>query len=236
VTGSLIGDRQRVATPQPSAPSAIVGAVATLVERITRRGTGAVPRDAPVGVGIPSIVVQGVCWLATHIDPGWVGYDAEHGLSRGLGRPVAALNDADAAGIAEMGFGAGVEQRGTVIVLTLGTGVGSGVFVDGKLVPNVELGQMEIRGRRAERRSAANARVRRGISWKAWAMDLDEHLEAINLLLSPSLFILGGGVSKNSDRFIPRLTVTVPVVPAKLRNQAGIVGAAIVAAERADPR
>ena len=125
----------------------------------------------------------------------------------------------------------GKDQPGVVIFLTLGTGVGSGVFVDGKLVPNTEFGQMEIRGRPAERRSAAAARTRRGLSWKAWAMDLDEHLHAIDALMWPNLFILGGGVSKNADRFIPRLTQRIPVVPAQLRNDAGIIGAAIVAAE-----
>jgi polyphosphate glucokinase len=141
------------------------------------------------------------------------------------------VNDADAAGIAEMRFGVGAGKPGTVIFLTLGTGVGSGVFVDGTLVPNTEFGQMEIRGRPAERRSAAAARNRRGLSWKAWAQDLDEHLQRIEDLMWPTLFILGGGVSKNGDKFIPRLTVRTPVVAAELRNDAGIIGAAIVAVE-----
>ena len=130
-----------------------------------------------------------------------------------------------------MRFGVGRDQPGVVIFLTLGTGVGSGVFVDGKLVPNTEFGQMEIRGRAAERRSAAAARVRRGLSWKAWATDLDEHLDRIYQLTWPNLMIIGGGVSKNADKYIPRLTVKCPVVPAQLRNDAGIIGAAIVAAE-----
>jgi polyphosphate glucokinase len=148
-----------------------------------------------------------------------------------LKRPVSIVNDADAAGIAEMRFGIGAGRPGVVIFLTLGTGVGSGVFVDGVLVPNTEFGQMEIRGRPAERRSASAARVRRGLSWKAWASDLDEHLQRIEDLMWPTLFILGGGVSKNADKYIPRLTTRTPVVPASLRNDAGIVGAAIVAAE-----
>ena len=137
---------------------------------------------------------------------------------------MAIVNDADAAGVAEMRFGAGRGQLGEVFVLTLGTGVGSALFIDGVLVPNTELGHMEIRGRDAERRSAAAARIRRGLSWKAWATDLDEHLIAIDRLFSPSLFILGGGVSKNPDKFIPYLTVRVPVVPAQLRNDAGTSG------------
>jgi polyphosphate glucokinase len=148
-----------------------------------------------------------------------------------LKRRVEIVNDADAAGIAEMRFGVGAGKRGTVIFLTLGTGVGSGVFVDGTLVPNTEFGQMEIRGRPAERRSASAARTRRGLSWKAWAQDLDEHLQRIEDLMWPSLFILGGGVSKNSDKFVPKLTARTPVVPAQLRNDAGIVGAGIVAVE-----
>ena len=152
-------------------------------------------------------------------------------MGRLLKRPVAIINDADAAGIAEMRFGVGKDQPGVVIFLTLGTGVGSGVFNDGVLVPNTEFGHLEIRGREAERRSAAVSRTRRGLSWKAWTIDLDEHLDRIHQLMWPNLMILGGGVSKNADRFIPRLTVRCPVVPALLRNDAGIIGAAIVAAE-----
>ncbi len=232
-TGAFVGERIRVVTPQPSTPGAVVQAIAKLVERVEKAARGAIPHDAPVGVGIPSIVDDGVCQLASNIDPAWVGYDAEEGLLRTVGRPVSAVNDADAAGVAEMRIGAGAGRRGTVIVLTLGTGAGSAIFVDGTLVPNTELGQMEIRGRAAEKRSAANARIRRGLSWKAWAMDLDEHLHAIELLLSPNLVILGGGVSKNADKFVPRLTVRAQVIPARFRNDAGIIGAAMVAAERA---
>ncbi len=130
-----------------------------------------------------------------------------------------------------MRFGVGKDQPGVVIFLTLGTGVGSGLFNDGVLVPNTEFGQMEIRGRAAEKRSAAAARVRRGLSWKAWAADLDEHLDRIHELMWPNLMILGGGVSKSADKYVPRLTVRTTVVPALLRNDAGIIGAAIVAAE-----
>jgi polyphosphate glucokinase len=135
-----------------------------------------------------------------------------------------------------MRLGAGVGRMGTVILLTLGTGTGSAIFIDGRLVPNSELGHMEIRGRDAERRSAANARVRRGLSWKAWAADVDEHLHAIHRLFWPKLFIIGGGVSKNADKFLPRLTVPTEIVPAAMRNEAGIAGAALVAVERAAGR
>jgi polyphosphate glucokinase len=176
--------------------------------------------------------VDGVTRSAANVDPGWVDFDADAAMERVLGRPVHLVNDADAAGIAEMRFGAGVGEGGTVFLITLGTGTGSALFYDGRLVPNLELGHMEIRGRDAEKRSAAIARVRRGISWKAWAADLDEHLLAIERLFTPRLFIIGGGVSKRADLFIPRLTVRAQVVPARLRNDAGIVGAAMAAAER----
>ncbi len=235
-TGRFVGERFRVATPVPSTPEAVIEATARLVARIERseavRAAG-LEGPLPVGIGIPSVVRGGVTRSAANIDPGWVDHPAEIEFSRALGRHAALVNDADAAGVAEMRFGAGIGKTGVVLVLTLGTGLGSGLFVDGILVPNVELGHMEIRGRDAERRSAAAARVRRGLSWKAWAADLDEHLIAIDKLFSPSLFILGGGVSKNADKFVPHLTVRVPIVPAALRNDAGIVGAAMVAAERA---
>lgn len=227
-TGELLADRLRVATPVPSTPDAVVRSIARLVKRA---GEGLHP-NTPVGVGVPSVVVDGVTKTAANIDPGWIGFDAESALVKALKRPVYVLNDADAAGLAEMRFGAGEGKDGVVLVLTLGTGVGSALFNDGKLVPNTELGHMEIRGRDAERRSAAAARTRRGLSWKAWSSDLDEHLHAIDKILWPGLIILGGGVSKRADRFISRLTVRPPVVPATLQNDAGIIGAALAAAER----
>jgi polyphosphate glucokinase len=232
-SGTLRGDRIRVATPNPSTPDAVVASTARLVARIGRAVSEAgKATGTPVGVGIPSVVIDGHTRSAANIDPGWVDFPAAIEFHRALSRDVAIVNDADAAGVAEMRFGAGRGRLGTVFVLTLGTGVGSALFVNGILVPNTELGHMEIRGRDAERRSAANARVRRGLSWKAWAADLDEHLIAIDRLFSPNVFILGGGVSKNPDKFVPFLTVRVPVVPAQLRNDAGIVGAALFAAER----
>ena len=191
----------------------------------------AVAADAPVGVGVPSVVIDGVTKSAANIDQGWIDFDARAAIAAAAKRPTLVLNDADAAGLAEMRFGAGFGEKGVVFVLTLGTGVGSGLFHDGVLVPNTELGHMEIRGRDAERRSAAVARTRRGLSWKAWAADLEEHLQAIDKLFSPNLIILGGGVSKQPDRFIPRLTVRPRILPARLRNDAGIVGAAMAAAE-----
>lgn len=236
LAGSLVGERIRVVTPIPSTPDSVVEATAKLIARLERspalKAAGSVG-PVPVGIGIPSVVVDGITWSAANIDPGWLDYAAELEFSRALARRTILVNDADAAGVAEMRFGAGAGKKGVVLVLTLGTGLGSGLFVDGVLVPNTELGHMEIRGRDAERRSSANARVRRGLSWKAWSADLDEHLIAIDRLFSPSLIILGGGVSKNADKFMPYLTVRVSIVPALLRNDAGIVGAAMVATERA---
>lgn len=230
-TGRLITPRLRVVTPSPSTPDAVVESIARLVNR-ARTGLDA---TVPVGVGVPSVVLDGVTKTAANVDPAWIGFNAETALNRALKRRVFVLNDADAAGLAEMRYGAGAGKGGVVLVLTLGTGVGSALFVDGHLVPNTELGHMEIRGRDAERRSAAVARTKRGLSWKAWTADLDEHLQAIDRILWPSLIILGGGVSKRGERFIPRLTARPPIVPATLQNDAGIVGAALAAVERVTP-
>ena len=228
-TGQLTSERLRIPTPTPSTPELVSAAISRLVRRLNKASN--LPSDAPVGVGLPGVAMEGRLLTAANIDPTWVDYPVAEKLTAALKRPVSIVNDADAAGIAEMRFGIGAGEPGVVIFLTLGTGVGSGVFVDGILVPNTEFGQMEIRGRPAERRSAAAARVRRGLSWKAWAADLDEHLERIEDIMWPKLLILGGGVSKNADRFIPRLHRRAPVVAAALRNDAGIIGAAIVAAE-----
>ena len=188
--------------------------------------------DGPAGAGKSTTarsVARRLGW--SYLDTGALyRCVALQALERGV-----ALDDGDAlakiAAALDVRFGVGAGRAGTVIFLTLGTGVGSGVFVDGKLVPNTEFGQMEIRGRPAERRSASAARTRRGLSWKAWAQDLDEHLQRIEDLMWPTLFILGGGVSKNADKFVPRLTNRTPVVAAGLRNDAGIIGAAVVAVE-----
>jgi polyphosphate glucokinase len=229
--GHLLGERIKVPTPQPSTPSAVVDTIQQLVKQLAK----AAGPEAVVGVGIPCVVIDGVSWTAANIDKGWVGFDAQAALRKSVHRRVTVLNDADAAGIAEMRFGAGRGKLGVVLILTLGTGVGSALFVDGKLVPNTELGHMEVRGKDAEKRSAAVARVRDGESWKAWARDLDEHLTAIDRILWPSLIILGGGVSRKSNQFVPLLTIRPPVVPADLLNDAGMVGAAMAAAEGEAP-
>ena len=226
-----MGLRHRVPTPQPSAPEAVIASIRRMVKKLEKE-VGLDPA-APIGVGFPAVVIDGVTKSAANVDPSWIDFEADPALERATGHPVFVINDADAAGVAEMRYGAGVGQKGTVFLITLGTGTGSALFYDGMLVPNLELGHMEIRGRDAEKRSASAARIRRGLSWKAWAADLDEHLLAIEKLFSPRLFIIGGGVSKRSEKFIPRLTVKADVVPAKLLNDAGIVGAAMAAAERA---
>jgi polyphosphate glucokinase len=231
-SGRFRSDRLRVPTPQPATPEAVSATIGRLVKRLAK--ATAIADSAPVGIGLPGVAMDGRLLTAANIDPAWVDFPIAQRLGETLKRSVSIVNDADAAGIAEMRFGQGAGKRGVVIFLTLGTGVGSGVFVDGVLVPNTEFGQMEIRGRAAERRSASASRVRRGLSWKAWAADLDEHLQRIEDLMWPTLFILGGGVSKNGDKFIPKLTRRTPIVAASLRNDAGIIGAAIVAAEGMD--
>jgi polyphosphate glucokinase len=225
--GRFSSERVRVATPNPATPDAVIASIGRIVRRLAKANE--LDPATPVGVGLPGVTLDNTLKSAANIDPGWIDFPVVERMRKATGRSVSTVNDADAAGIAEMRFGVGKDQPGVVIFLTLGTGVGSGVFVNGILVPNTEFGQMEIRGRPAERRSAAAARVRRGLSWKAWSQDLDEHLHRIDELMWPSLMILGGGVSKNADKFIPRLTVRCPVVPAQLRNDAGIIGAAIVA-------
>jgi polyphosphate glucokinase len=228
-SGRFRSERLRVPTPKPSGPGPVCATIGRLVRRLAN--SSGISDAVPVGVGLPGVAMHGRLLTAANIDASWVDFPVADQLSEALHRRVAIVNDADAAGIAEMRFGVGAGRRGVVIFLTLGTGVGSGTFVDGVLVPNTEFGQMEIRGRPAERRSASAARIKRSLSWKAWAMDLDEHLQRIEELMWPELFIVGGGVSKNADKFLPRLNRRTPIVAATLRNDAGIIGAAIVAAE-----
>jgi polyphosphate glucokinase len=233
--GVLVGERLRVLTPQPATPEAVVAATAELVATLG-------PTQGPIGVGVPGPIVGGRVMMMANMDESWVGEPASERFSAAIGRPVTVLNDADAAAVAEMRFGAGRGVRGTVLVLTLGTGIGSALFVDGVLVPNLELGHIEIRGKDAERRASAGARERRGLSWVDWAPYLDEYLDRIDQLIWPDLIILGGGISKRADKFVPLLSARPPVVPAALRNEAGIVGAALraraldAAARTARPR
>jgi polyphosphate glucokinase len=221
-TGVLLAERVRILTPQPATPGAVADVVAEVVDRFDV--------DGPVGCAFPAVVRHGVTMTAANVDDAWIGCDADALLSERLGREVHLVNDADAAGLAEMRFGAGRGHEGVVLVLTLGTGIGSALFVGGRLVPNTELGHVELRGHDAEDLASERARIEADLSWKAYAEVLDEFLAVMELLVSPDLVVLGGGGSKKADRFLPLLRRSCPVVPAELRNQAGIIGAALVAA------
>jgi polyphosphate glucokinase len=226
--GTLKSDRIRVATPQPAVPEAVVAATAAVIEQL---GVDA----GPVGIGLPSPIVGGTAMMAANIDKSWVGVNATEAFSQAVGRECVVINDADAAGLAEVRVGAGKGVPGVVLLLTLGTGIGSALFVDGALVPNTELGHIEIRSKDAERRASAGARERKGLSYHQWAPLLNEYLDRVDALVWPDLVILGGGVSKRADKFMPLLDVRPPVVAATLRNEAGIVGAATRARELLAP-
>ena len=183
-----------------------------------------------VGVAFPGVVRHGVIHSAANVDKSWIGTDADVLFTKAAGMDVHVVNDADAAGLAEMRFGAGRDRRGVVIVLTFGTGIGSGLFIDGVLVPNTELGHLEIDGHDAETRAAASAREREDLSWKDWAERVERYLQTLVMLFSPDLIIVGGGASKRADKWLPHIHVAAEVVPAALENEAGIVGAALVGA------
>ncbi len=221
-SGRLLAERLRIPTPQPSTPMAVADVVAELVRHFHWTG--------PVGCTLPSVVQGGIVRTAANIDESWIGVDGRTLLGTATGQPVTLVNDADAAGVAEMRFGVGRGRPGVVIMITLGTGIGSALFVDQRLVPNTELGHLEIRGKDAEHRAAASVRDRKHLSWKEWTPAVDEYLDRLEALLWPDLVIIGGGVSTKFDRFGPLLTSRVPVAPATLGNEAGIVGAALVAA------
>jgi polyphosphate glucokinase len=220
-SGSMLTNRVRMPTPQPSTPNQVAHVMAQIVRQFDWQG--------PIGCGFPAIVQHGVVRSAANIDPTWIGVDAADLFSRETGYPVKVFNDADAAGMAEIRFGVGKDMQGTVIVITIGTGLGTALFVDGKLVPNLELGHIEIRGKDAEKRASDAARQRKKLSWKSWAKSFDEYLKRLVELVNPDLIVLGGGASRKIDRFLPHLTVTTPVVQAQFLNEAGIIGAALLA-------
>jgi polyphosphate glucokinase len=225
-TGKLLADRQKFDTPRPSLPDAVADVVKKL--------TAAFDWSGPVGITFPGVVTDGVTRTAANMDPAWLGLDAASMLGRATGGQVRMLNDADAAGLAEMRFGAGVGEHGTVLMLTFGTGIGSALFTRGVLVPNTEFGHVEIRGEDAEKRASERAKELHDMSWGKWAGRVDEYLRHIEAVLSPDLFIVGGGVSKQSDKWVPRLTgIRARIVPAALLNDAGIVGAAMTVADDA---
>ena len=224
-SGELKTARVRVETPHPATPKAVVKATAGLVADL--------PRDLHAGIGFPAVILGGVVKTAANIDQSWIDTPADTLFADALDRRLVIGNDADAAGLAEMRFGAGRGQGGTVLMLTLGTGIGSAIFLDGALVPNTELGHLQLRGKDAERRAAASVKETKGLSWHAWSKRLAEYVDEIDALFWPDLVIIGGGISKDADKFIHELPSRVKCVPAELRNQAGIVGAAMLAAEAA---
>ncbi|MGW4896227.1 polyphosphate--glucose phosphotransferase [Kitasatospora sp. NPDC004240] len=222
--GTLAQERHKVLTPQPSAPEAVVAAVREVVRHFDHQG--------PVGLTFPGVVVDGHTRTAANVDKGWIGLDAAGLFREALDLPAVVLNDADAAGLAETAFGAARGQHGVTLVLTFGTGIGSALFVDGALVPNTELGHLELRGKDAERRASSAARERHGLSWEQWADRVDEYLDLVERLFSPQLIVIGGGVSRKHEKFLPRLREReARIVPAGLLNDAGIVGAAMAAAQ-----
>lgn len=224
-TGALIGKRQKFATPQPATPEAVADTVRTIVEKFQWQG--------PVGITLPSVVRGGIVRTAANIDKAWIGVDAGALFGATLGGlPVHVLNDADAAGLAEDHFGAGKEVTGVVVLLTFGTGIGSAVLNDGVLLPNTEFGHLEVDGKEAEHRAAASVRTAKDLSWKQWAKQVSRVLVAIEDLIYPDLIIAGGGISRDHEKWIPLLTNRTPVVTAALHNTAGIVGAALLAADR----
>jgi polyphosphate glucokinase len=219
-TGKLLADRQKIETPRPAVPEPVADVVKKLTTAFNWSG--------PIGITFPGVVTDGVTRTAANLDPAWIGYDAASLFGQATGNAVRVLNDADAAGVAEMRFGAGLGQNGTVLMLTFGTGIGSALFIKGILVPNTEFGHIEIRGRDAESRASERAKELHDLSWGNWAGRVDEYLQHIEALLSPSLIIVGGGISKQSDKWVPRLTgIRARIVPAALLNNAGIVGAAM---------
>jgi polyphosphate glucokinase len=222
-TGTLLAERVKVATPHPSEPAAVAGAVRQLVTGFAWTGA--------TGLTFPGVVDRGTIRTAANVDKSWIGTDARKLFGEATGLSVEVLNDADAAGLAEMKFGAGAGARGTVLMLTFGTGIGSALFADGVLVPNTEFGHIEIRGREAEKRASELVREENELSWGKWAGRVDEYLEHMEMLLSPALIIIGGGVSRKADKFLPLLGgLRARVVPAAMHNDAGIVGAAMNAA------
>jgi polyphosphate glucokinase len=223
-TGGLVTERQRTDTPAESTPRAVAEVVAQQIRDAGWSGQ--------VGVTFPAVIKNGVARTAANVDKSWIGTDVDQVFTETTGLDVTVLNDADAAGLAEVRFGAAKGVGGVVLLLTFGTGIGSALFMDGALVPNTELGHLEIDGHDAETRAAASVRERDDMSWPHWARRVQRYLSHVEALFSPDLFVVGGGVSKRSDKWVPLLDLRTPVRAAQLQNEAGIVGAALAAAER----
>ena len=218
-SGQLVDERFRIPTPHPANPEAVADVVVDLVRHFEWEG--------PVGRALPSVVRNGFVHSAANIDESWINVDAETLFSALLKHDVVVMNDADAAGVAEMSFGAGAGRRGVVITLTFGTGIGSALFIDGHLVPNSELGHLEFRGESFERWAAASARKREDLTWRKWARRVSKYLQTVDALFSPDVIIVGGGASKSAEKWVPLLEVRPEIVVAQFANTAGIVGAAM---------
>lgn len=227
-TGEFVGERVKIATPKPATPDAVAEVVAQIVRECDW--------DGPVGITLPSVVTQQVARTAANIDESWVGTNVHDLFTEALGREtISVLNDADAAGIAEVAFGDEAARSGAVIFLTFGTGIGSAFLVDGTLFPNTELGHMLIDGTEAEHFASSAAKDREELSYKKWAKRVDKVLHEYDRLFNPAAFVVGGGISRHADKWVPLLSVDTPVVPAALRNRAGIVGAAMAAQDHVAP-
>ena len=218
-SGAFVGDRVRIPTPQPSKPRAVAEVVAQLTQRFNWQ--------APLGCTFPAVVKQGVVYTAANVDNDWIGANGQELLQEATNCAITLLNDADAAGIAEMVFGAGRNQRGVVMLLTFGTGIGSALFLDGKLVPNTELGHLQVRDKDAEDRASDRTREEKHWNWAEWSKRVNEYLGWLDRLFTPDLYIIGGGVSKHHAEFLNLWRAQAPIVPAQLLNDAGIVGAAL---------
>ena len=225
-TGELLAERFRIPTPHPALPNSVADVVQKIAAHFQYQG--------PAGISFPAIVKKGIIHSASNVDPSWIQVDAAKLFTSHLKGQATVVNDADAAGVAEMRFGSGKNRNGTVILLTFGTGIGSAVFHDGDLLPNTEFGHLQIRGKDAERRCSERVREEKDMSFKKWAKIVSEYLETLEKLFSPELFIIGGGVSKKADKFLPYLTAKTDVLiqPAKMQNDAGIIGAACLARQR----
>ena len=219
--GEFAMSRLKIATPQPATPEGVAQVVDEIVDEFEKE-TG----SSPIGVTVPAVVIRGTVLSAANIAPSWINTDAEALIKEHTGRSVTVLNDADAAGIAELHYGAAKGEHGLVILTTLGTGIGSALIHDGRLIPNSELGHLEIDGYDAEDRAASSVKDNEGLSWDEWIERLQRYYETIEMLFSPDLIVVGGGVSRDSDKFLPKLRLRAPIVPAELRNKAGIIGAA----------
>lgn len=219
--GELTNARHKIATPQPATPKAVAGVVAELTRHFGYKG--------PIGITFPGVVQHGVTLTAANVDKGWIGLNAEELFAKATGCPVKVLNDADAAGVAEMQYGAGKGRKGVVILLTFGTGIGSAIFTDGVLVPNTEFGHVQVRGKDAEHRAAARIREEKKLSFRKWGGRVNEYLQYMEMLFTPDLFIIGGGISRDFAKYKKYLEVRAEIVPAQLANEAGIVGAAMAA-------